>query len=345
MNTIIIILAVLLGITLIIYFALISLAPKLPPETETIIEETLKNEGQLPEFIKGKEGVTNSSGLDIYYNVMCDVERPKGTVLLVMGHSTTLLAWPSYLYQPMLDAGYQVIRYDNRGVGMSDWCKDWDKKKPHSLEDMVKDGIAVLDAVGVKKAHVFGASMGGMLAQTMAIHYPERVASLTSVMSSGYTFDPELKAVKKSWYWSFVGMILKYNVIRNDKNAMRFGVSVVQMLKGKGDYQIDVKGAAERTLYEMRKRKGFNIKVGDQHTAAIKASGSRYEDLKKLDLPVLVVHGTTDPLVLPEHGRKYAPMIPNAKQLWIEGMGHDLPKAYVNQMLEAAFETFEKAKA
>lgn len=342
MNTIIIILAVLLGIILIIYFVLISLAPKLPPETEATIEETLKNEGQLPKFIKGKEGTTRSSGVEIYYNVMCEVKNPKATILLVMGHSTTLLAWPSYLYQPMLDAGYQVIRYDNRGVGMSDWCKDWDKKNPHSLEDMAKDGIAVLDTVGVEKAHVFGVSMGGMLAQTMAIQYPERLSTLTSVMSSGFTFDPELKAVKKSWYWSFVGMILKYNVVRNDKNALRFGVSVVQILKGKGDYQIDVKGATERTLYEMRKRKGFNLKAGDQHTAAIKASGSRYDALKKLTLPVLVIHGTTDPLVLPEHSRKYAPMIPNAEQLWIEGMGHDLPKTYVGQMLDAAFQHFEK---
>lgn len=342
MNIIITVLIVLVAVTLVAFLVLINLAPTLPPQTDAIIADVLKNESELPELIKGETGTTKSSGLDIYYNVMCEVEQPKGTVLLVMGHSTSLLAWTANFWQPMLDAGYRVIRYDNRGVGMSDWCKDWNKKNPHSLEDMAKDGIAILDAVGVEKVHIVGASMGGMLAQRMAISYPERVLTLTSIMSSGHTFDPELQSVTRSWYWSFVGMTLKYGLIRNDKNALKFGVSVVQILKGKGDYEIDVKGAVERTLYEIRKRKGFNIKVGDQHTEAIRKSGSRYEELKQLNLPVLTIHGTTDPLVLPEHGRKYAPMIPNVEQLWLEGMGHDFPVIYMEQITSAILRNFKR---
>ena len=120
--------------------------------------------------------------MKIWYEKRAPTDSIKGTLLLVMGHSATAMIWSDDFMQPFIDAGYQVIRYDNRGVGESDWIADWDEENPYSLEDMSKDGIAVLNAEGVEKAHVLGASMGGMIVQRMALSHKDKVASLVSLL-------------------------------------------------------------------------------------------------------------------------------------------------------------------
>jgi pimeloyl-ACP methyl ester carboxylesterase len=144
----------------------------LPPGTDETIERVLQLE--LPDVVQGQTGYADSDGVEIWYESMEPQGTPKGTVLLVMGIGNDALAWPGYFIQPMVDAGYRVVRHDHRGTGLSDWMEDWDPAQPYMLEDMAGDGIAVLNALGVDKAHVVGISLGGMIAQQMAISYPGR---------------------------------------------------------------------------------------------------------------------------------------------------------------------------
>lgn len=162
----------------------INSGPQLPPKTDQLIREVLAE--RLPEFITGQTGRAMNGEVSIYYESMSGEDTSQGTILLINGYSSNMLYWLPYFYQPFLDAGYQVIRYDNRGIGMSDWLPNWTKKDPFSLEDMAKDGIAVLDELGIEKAHIIGMSMGGMIAQRIAISHASRALSLTSIMSTGF---------------------------------------------------------------------------------------------------------------------------------------------------------------
>lgn len=337
----------LIGLVLIIviaafgFYSWVNSGIELPPETDKIIAEVVAADN-IPEFITGETGFAKNGEVDIWYEKISVVDTVKATVLLVMGHSATALIWTPDFYQAFVDSGYQVIRYDNRGLGESDWIDNWDKNNPYTLEDMAKDGIAILDAVGVDKAHIVGASMGGMIGQRLAISHSDRVLSLTSIMSSGYMNDPKIDPIPGDFIPNLTKLVLK-NVAAGAKesNMLEIGVGVQELLKGNGPYETNIKESAERTLYEIRKRKGINPTVGDQHTAAIETSGSRLEELGSITVPTLVIHGKSDPLVIFSHAEKYAPLIPNAKTLFIDGMGHDLPSIYMNEIQSAMFQIMD----
>jgi pimeloyl-ACP methyl ester carboxylesterase len=268
---------------------------------------------------------------------------PKGTVLLIMGIGNDALAWPGYFLQPMVDAGYRVIRHDHRGTGLSDWMEDWDPTQPYTLEDMAGDGIAVLDDLGVDKAHVVGVSLGGMIAQQMAISYPERVASLTSMMSSGDAQDPELPGLSVEVATELAKLGIKYGLVGTEKSTLKMFVASQQLLMGEPAYEVDVRTIAEQALYNLRHRRGYNPQASQQHAAATIASGSRYRELARLEVPALIIHGTSDPMIPIAHGKKCAQTIPGARTLWVEGMGHDLPRKFVEPILSEMFEHFEMA--
>jgi pimeloyl-ACP methyl ester carboxylesterase len=162
-------------------------APKLPSETDAIIDGVINS--QLLEVIVGNTGFASSGRLKIWYESISSEVSPKGIVVLNMAMAGNALDWPPKFVQEFVNAGYQVIRYDQRGTGMSDWVTDWDSKKPYSVADMAGDVVAVLDALEIQKAHVVGLSMGGMIAQEVAIQCLDRVASLTLLMTSGYAGD------------------------------------------------------------------------------------------------------------------------------------------------------------
>lgn len=312
------------------YYYLINSGIQLPAETDAIIEEVLQAD-QLPEFITGETGFAQNGDVKIWYEKIAPQDSIHGTILLIMGHSSSAMIWGTNFTQPLVDAGYQVIRYDNRGVGDSDWMPNWNADTPYSLEDMAKDGMAVLDAAGVAKAHIVGASMGGMIAQRVALSHSDRTLSLTSIMSSGYMDDPEMPAINAAGMLDFLRLTLRYLTPPSEAGSMRFMVGIQQLLQGNGPYSHPIKVSVERTLYELRKRKGRNPDVGDQHTAAIAASGSRLDELGTIKVPTLIIHGKSDPLVRFEHCEKYAPLIPHAKKLFIDGMGHDMPAIYMDQ--------------
>ena len=301
--------------------------PSLPKETDSIIDDVLSR--PLPEMVKGKTGFAKSQGLDIWYESILPRVSPKGAILLIMGISNDALGWPPKFIQSLVDSGYQVIRYDHRGTGLSDWVQNWDSKHPYSLQDMADDGVAVLKDLHVEKAHIIGVSMGGMIAQELAIHHPERTASLTSIMSSGFITDPELPKISSHVAIELIKTALKYGIIGTERNMIKLHLASRMILMNNSAQDLDVKGLSEEVLYNIRKRRGYNSNVSAQHQAAVAISGSRYDQLKALSIPSLIIHGKSDPFIPLAHGQKCAAIIPHADSLWVEGMGHDLPNSLI----------------
>lgn len=332
--TILYILLTILAFVLLGAYLFINSAPPLPNNVEEMIQQ-IKSEG-IPEFITGRVGKAKNENVHINYEVIGDSNADQETIVLINGHTQILLDWPDYFFQPLVGAGYRVIRFDNRGVGQSDWLPNYNKKQPYLLEDMAKDVLAILDTEKIDKAHIIGMSMGGMIGQRLAISHASRVLSLTSIMSTGFFFDPELTNVPRDFYRNLIAVSLKYPIgSKKEVTMLKLNLAIRQLQDGKGDYELDRKLVLQRGMYELNKRRGYNVKATDQHSLAIEKSGSRYAELGQIKAPTLVIHGTTDPLIKFEHAQKYAPMIPNAQTLFIEGMGHDLPPEYMPQITSA----------
>jgi len=314
--------------------------PDLPPETDVVIEQVLNSE--LPEIIKGETGLADSKGVKIWYESIEPVDTNKGAVLLIMGVAGDALAWPDFFIQSLVGSGYQVVRFDNRGTGMSDWMEDWDSDESYTLEDMASDGIAVMDELSIEKAHIIGVSMGGMIAQELTIKHPERVLSLTSMMSSGYIEDPELPGIPGDIIKEFVIMGIKHILFNSEEDMIKTSLASRLLLMGDSTYNLNVKSIAENTLYNIRKRRGYNTDASKQQMTAVSNSGSRYNKLKEIEISVLIIHGTSDPMIPIEHGRRCAELIPNADTLWVEGMGHDIPNIFADKILEKIFQNFQR---
>ena len=307
---------------LLIYVVLFG--PKLPPQTDPIIDRVLESE--LPEVVVGQTGFATSGGLSIWYESIPPQGLSRGTVLLIMSNGGNALDWHPKFVRALVDAGYQVIRYDHRGTGLSDWVEDWNRKNPYSLGDMASDAVAVLDALKVHKAHVVGFSLGGMVSQLVAVNCPERVLSLTLLSTSGYVGDPELPGLTSRYFLSSIvkGLpLLKYRIAGGEKNLIKERIAKTIAVVGYDG--LDIKETAEVVLYDLRKRRGVNVRAIFQHQAAVNVSGSRYEELKTVNVPTLVIHGTADQLIPVEHGKKLAEVMPTAQGLWLDGVGHVFP--------------------
>ncbi len=282
----------------------------------------------------GETGRAIHDGIHIYYeHIKAAPTIARGeTILLINGLGHSMLNWPKYLITHLLDSGYDIIRYDNRDVGLSDWIDDWGPGQYYSLSDMTADGIAALDACRVRQAHIIGASMGGMIAQTMAIEHPDRCLSLCSIMSTGHFYDKSTPGVPLSMRLGLLKIMWRYVLLPSERNECMAQLTIWRMLRGKGTYSVNREEIIHRTLFEIRERGGFNKKSTRHHGVAIAKSGSRLESLPEVQLPTLVLHGTNDPLVLIQHAEQYAPLIPNAKTHYIKGMGHDLPKHFAEEI-------------
>lgn len=304
--------------------------PKLPALTNKIIEKALASEQRK---IIGEQGYALNDGTKIWYNSIKPKDSIRGNIILIMGITNDALAWPNHFINPLVDSGYHVIRFDNRGTGMSDWNEDWTKNNAYSLEDMADDVIAILDTLKINKVHVIGASLGGMIGQTMSIVHPDRVITLTSLMSTGDIMDKELPSINSSTVTDLVLAQIRYGLIKTETNQIKLQITARLLLMGEEKYELNVDDIANTVLTNLRQRRGYNSESSQQQIEATIISGSRYDELKKLSVPSLIIHGTTDPLIDFKHGEKCYNIIPNADKLWIEGMGHDISPKFSEQII------------
>jgi pimeloyl-ACP methyl ester carboxylesterase len=241
--------------------------PKLPPDTDAVIENVLKSE--LSQVILGEAGFVTSDGLQLWYESIAPAGEPQGVVLLNTGMAGDSIAWPPMFVRAFVDAGYRLIRYDFRGTGMSDWVKHWNSRYPYSLTDMAKDAVAVLDALNVEQAHLVGLSLGGMVAQEIAVRHPERVSSLTLMSTSGYAGDQQLPILpmlsSRHFYLSIArGLpIIKYRFMGGEKNLIK--ERIAQMIMA--GIEVDIQETAEVVLFALRERKG--PKLSDSYAGCI----------------------------------------------------------------------------
>ncbi len=273
-------------------------------------------------------------------------------VLLIMGLGMQLVAWPPALVQSLVDAGYRVVRLDNRDIGLSEKFDHlslpnllWEGlkyklglpvKSPYSLGDMAADTLAVLDALGVAKAHVVGVSMGGMIAQRVAIAAPDRVLSLTSIMSSsGARGLPQAKP-------QVMRVLLARPAGKDPESVLNH---YVRLFKAIGSPGFPMDDAELRERIAAAAKRSFYPAGTVRQMAAIAADSQRAHALGALRVPTLVIHGKADPLVPYACGEDTARRIPGATLVGIEGMGHDLPAGVVQRILEPLIPHLNKSQA
>jgi pimeloyl-ACP methyl ester carboxylesterase len=248
-----------------------------------------------------------------------------------MGFTAQLTAWDEKFCRLLADRGRFVIRYDNRDVGLSTWFDGHEVDMaallaarmggapippvPYTLSDMAADGVGLLDSLGIERAHVVGASMGGMIVQTMAIEHPERVLTMTSIMSTpgepGYG-DPRPEAL---------GALLTPPVAERAAFVEQ-AVTNWRVFASPRYWDEDVIRARAAEGFD----RAFHPAGASRQMGAIVASGSRAEALRALRVPTLVIHGRGDPLITLSGGERTAELVPGANLLVFNDMGHDLPE-------------------
>jgi pimeloyl-ACP methyl ester carboxylesterase len=274
----------------------------------------------------------SANGIEIEYDTFGDPSDP--ALLLVMGFTAQLTAWDEAFCRLLVDQGHYVIRFDNRDVGLSTKFDGVEvdvvpfitalvggetlddlPPVPYKLTDMAADGIGLLDHLGIERAHILGASMGGMIVQTMAIEHPDRVASMTSVMSTTGERDygqatPEAMAA------------LLTPPPADREAVIQQSVASWKVFASKRYYDPEriaqrAAGAYDRMFYP----EGISRQL-----VGILASGDRAEQLPQVTAPTLVLHGRDDTLIQPSGGERTAELIPGSRYLLLADMGHDLPE-------------------
>ncbi|MCK5890147.1 alpha/beta hydrolase [Aeromicrobium sp.] len=295
------------------------------------------------------------SGIDLCHQTFGDDTDP--AILLIMGLSGPMGWWDEELCRLLADRGFFVIRYDNRDTGRSTKVRqhamgrtdlvraflgvpplklgpvDLAVRAPYSISDLAEDAAGLLDALGIDQAHVVGASMGGMIAQTLAIQEPDRVLSLTSIMSTtgrrtvGWQ-DPRL-----------IPHLLKRTKPTRDAYVARSVES--SALIGSPAFPPDPEAARRRA--EITYDRGYSASGVVRQMMAILTQPDRTAALRRLSVPATVVHGTADRLVNPSGGRATAEAIPGAELRMVEGMAHDLPPALWDTLVAAITDTAARA--
>jgi pimeloyl-ACP methyl ester carboxylesterase len=265
----------------------------------------------------------------IYFETFGNEKDP--AVLLIMGLDTQCLAFSEEFIQPLLDHNFYCIRFDNRDIGKSTWLNDkWNMKSPYTLEDMAQDTLLLLDYLDIPKVHLIGVSMGGMIAQLLAIQFPERVKSICSFMSTAFLNDLSLtKNMLEKLYFPFLPFIFKNfhvkNSILHPKITVKFYMNMYRFLNGKR-FKFNETDLREIMIEGIETRKGQNPKARYQQYCAILASGSRIKEIPKINSPFLIIHGTEDPIIPVSHAYKMASLNKSAALVIVDGMGHTFPK-------------------
>ena len=268
------------------------------------------------------------TGMELEYDTFGSPDDP--ALLLVMGFTAQMTAWDDAFCTLLADGGYHVIRFDNRDCGLSTKLDGHTvdvgavimaaltqqplPDVPYTLSDMAADAIGLLDHLGVDRAHIMGASMGGMIVQTMAIEHPTRVRSLISVMSM--PGEPEVGQPAPE----VAAVLLSPPATDRQASIDESPKWMVWQSKKYADEQKVKENAV--ASYD----RSFCPDGGPRQMAAIYASGARTEGLQQLDVPTLVIHGRDDTLITPSGGFRTAELIPGAHLLFVADMGHDMPE-------------------
>ena len=282
-----------------------------------------------------------ANGIQLEYEAYGDKANPP--LLLVMGLGAQLTLWPIELVEALVARGYYVIRYDNRDIGLSQKFGHAGipnfrrvalkrlfglrSKLPYRLTDMAADAAGLLDALGIAKAHVVGASMGGMIVQLLAIEHPEKVLTMTSIMST--TGNRKVPPAKPEAMQALLNRAPEGATL---EQVMPIGISVNRAIGSPG-----YPAAEERLRANITRdfNRSFYPEGAARQISAIMDDGDRRKRLAKVTTPTLVIHGVHDPLVPVEGGRDTAAAIKGAELIEIEGMGHDLPLELVEQIADA----------
>ena len=283
--------------------------------------------------------IVRANGIDICYETFGDADADP--MLLIMGLGAQMILWDDEFCQQLAARGFRVIRFDNRDIGKSSHLSGGKRltavellklrflkipvAAPYKLLDMAEDVIGLMDALHIKSAHLVGASMGGMIAQEIAISFPQRVCSLTSIMST--TGNPKVPPPTRE----AAAMLLAPPPTTKEEYFARFA-QTWKVLRV-GSFPLDE--AKDRQRAERTFERGLNPAGVGRQFRAVLASGSRKERLHSVKAPTLVIHGTVDPLIRPEGGKDTAASIHGAKLLMIEGMGHALPIPIWPQIIDA----------
>ena len=279
----------------------------------------------------------DANGISITYDTFGHSSH--SPLLLVMGLGAQMTAWDDEFCAQLAAQDLYVIRYDNRDVGLSSHFDDQDVPDmqqlvrdmmtgntpniAYALDDMAADGMGLLTALGIDQAHICGASLGGMIVQTIAINNPERVLSMTSIMST--TGNPDLPSASPE---AIAAMTSER--ANNVEQAMDRAVAVAKVIGSPGFPQDEARTRAKaKATFE----RSFYPDGVARQMAAIVAHGDRRPGLSRLKLPTLVIHGTDDPLVPLTGGIDTHENIQGAKLMLIEGMGHDLPRQTWDQIV------------
>lgn len=294
--------------------------------------------------------IKTSSGISISYQDSGELAAP--VIILIMGLGAQLTVWPDELYYGLVNNGFRVIRFDNRDTGLSSQLeqlgnpnlfKIWLSKRlpvashiPYTLDDMANDVIELMAELKIKKAHLVGASMGGMIAQLIAAQNKKKVLSLTSIMSS--STKPKLSASSLKLFLR----LAKHRPLRaNRDSAIHYNIKLNQLIGSPAYPQDEQRLRKQATLGVDRAHnpQGFNRQL-----AAIAASDCRQHLMPKIKAPTLVIHGSLDPVMPVAAGKQTAQQIRKAKLKIVKGMGHDFPPALMAKMAKWISKHVKKAE-
>jgi len=253
-----------------------------------------------------------ANGISIWYEVFGLGGDPP--ILLVMGQGAQATGWPTAFCAQLSERGRLVVRYDNRDTGFSTWFGD---DQPYGMDEMAADAVGLLDVLGIERAHVVGASMGGAIGQLVAIRRPERVESLVSIMSSAGRTADDVDEHATALLDRF-----ERERVTDDDESIRESVESWRLCAG------TTRAFDEQWWYEFvreQHQRAPNPSANAHHWSAMLRSGSRGAALRGVKAPTLVIHGDEDPLVPLAEGEEVARLIPGARSLWVPGMGHELP--------------------
>jgi pimeloyl-ACP methyl ester carboxylesterase len=281
-------------------------------------------------------------GITLCYETFGEQSDPPA--LLVMGLGTQMVDWHEDFCRELAGRGFYVVRFDNRDIGRSTHVGGppptvtqlllrSKRAARYTLADMAEDAAGLLRELGLSPAHVIGASMGGMIAQTLAARHPEHVRSLTSIMSNTGALTNGQPALR----------LYPFFLRRRPAGFDEYVAHFARLFAAIGSTGLPQDIEEVRALAGVSYARDHDIAGPGRQLAAIIASGDRTRELRKVTAPTLVIHGTADPLVHPSGGRATARAIKGAKLVMIEGMGHDLPRAAWGRLLDAVAENAARA--